>query len=74
MWSSDFFFGISHAFGRVTVVPHDCLVWNSRFEAQIIAESLRSTVGVLPRQRYRGASGGLSSIGKFHQVCKKDVS
>jgi len=53
-----FFFRISHAFGWVTAVTHDSLVWNSGFEAQIIAD-LRAILGVLPGQRYRGASGGL---------------
>jgi hypothetical protein len=54
-----FFFGISHAFGRVTAVTCDSLVRNSGFEAQIIAD-LRAILGVLPGQRYRGASGGLA--------------
>jgi hypothetical protein len=58
MWSSFFFLGISHAFVRVTAVTRDCLVRNSGFEAQIIAD-LRAILGVLPGQRYRGASGGL---------------
>ena len=53
-----FFFGISHAFVRVTAVTRDCLVRNSGFEAQIIAD-LRAILEVLPGQRYRGASGGL---------------
>jgi hypothetical protein len=42
-------------------VTHDCLVQNSGFEAQIIAD-LRVILGVLPRQRYWGASGGLMEI------------
>jgi hypothetical protein len=58
MWSSNYFFGISHAFVRVTAVTRDCLVRNSGFEAQIIAD-LRAILEVLPGQRYRGASGGL---------------
>ena len=58
MWSSNYFFGIGHAFVRVTAVTRDCLVRNSGFEAQIIAD-LRAILEVLPGQRYRGASGGL---------------
>jgi hypothetical protein len=39
-------------------VTCDSLVQNSGFEVQIIAD-LRAILGVLPGQRYRGASGGL---------------
>ena len=58
-----FFFGISHAFVRVTAVTRDCLVRNSGFEAQIIAD-LRAILEVLPGQRYRGSSGGLRIYGR----------
>ena len=65
MWSSFFFFEISHAFVKVTAVTRDCLVRNSGFEAQIIAD-LRAILGVLPGQRYRGASGGLVRRQRVH--------
>jgi hypothetical protein len=62
MRSSDFFFETSHAFSEVTSVTRDRFVRNSGFEAQIIAD-LRPILRVPPGQRYRGASGGLSSPG-----------
>ena len=59
--SQQFFFETSHAFSEVTTVTRDRFVRNSGFEAQIIAD-LRPILRVLPGQRYRGASGGLSTV------------
>jgi hypothetical protein len=69
MRSQRFFFEMSHAFSEVTSVTCDRFVRNSGFEAQIIAD-LRPILRVPPRQRYRGASGGLlmSHVSRVHHA------